>query len=106
MLSKNVLESSENFLLEKRRDVARFVFCVVCVRCIYCPQESIGHGNKDALYEKGISIEYHGHSVIKLHVFPRTNSARGIWNRIQIKALKGVVQFTYGISIDREKRET
>jgi hypothetical protein len=45
-----------------------------------------------------MSIEYHGHSVIKLHVFSRTNATREIWNRIQTKALKGAVHFTYGIS--------
>jgi hypothetical protein len=52
-----------------------------------------------------ISIEYHGHSVIKVHVFSRTNAGREIWNRIQTKALKGVLHFTYGISTDRKKRE-
>ena len=83
-----------------------FVFFVGCVTSIYCPQKSIRHGNKYALYEKGISIEYHGHSAIKLRVFPRTNAAREIWNRIQTKALKGVVHFTYGISKDRNKTET
>jgi len=83
-----------------------FVFCVGCVTSVSFPQKSIQHGNKDALYETGISIEYLGHSVIKLHVFSRTKAAREVWNRIQTKALKGVVHFTYGISTDRRKRET
>jgi hypothetical protein len=83
-----------------------FVFCVGCVKSVSCPQKSIQRGNKYALYERGISIEYHGHSVIKLHVFSRTNAAREIWNRIQTKALKGAVHFTCGISTDRKKRET
>ena len=61
---------------------------------------------KDALYERGISFECHGHSVIKLHVFSRTNVAREIGNRIQTKALKATIHFTYGISTDRKKRET
>jgi len=60
-----------------------FVFCVCCVTSISCLQKSIRHGNKDALYERGISIGYHGHIVIKLHVFSRTNASREIWNKIQ-----------------------
>jgi hypothetical protein len=53
----------------------------------------------------GISIEYNGHSVIKLHVFHRKNAATEIWNRIQTKALKGLVHFTYGISTDRKQQK-
>jgi hypothetical protein len=82
-----------------------FVFCVGYVTFICCPQKSIRRGNKDALYETGLFIEYHGHSVIKLHVFYRTNASREIWNGIQTKALKGVVHFTCGILTDRKKRE-
>jgi len=73
-----------------------FVYCVGRVTSISCPQKSIRHGNKDALYETGIFIEYHGHPDIKFHVFSRTNASREIWNGIQTKALKGVVHFTYG----------